>query len=74
VDKAVDMVGNYPNYDGRLSGFLLGEEKMRGKGSIAVLKQGKGKIILFSMAPQFRAMTHGSYKLVFNSIFWSATD
>ena len=62
----------YPNYDLRLSGFLLGHEYIQGKGSIAMQKMGKGRVILFSMTPQFRAMTHGSYKLVFNAIFWAA--
>lgn len=66
------MAGRYPDYDPRLSGFLLGPEYIQGKGSIAVQEIGKGRIILFSMAPQFRAMTHGSYKLVFNAIFWAA--
>lgn len=65
------MVGKYPDYDPRLSGFLLGEDRLLGKGSIAVQNSGKGRIILYSMAPQFRAMTHGSYKLLFNAIFWS---
>ena len=66
------MIGKYPNYDPRLSGFLLGPEHIQGKGSIAIQKMGKGRVILFSMTPQFRAMTHGSYKLVFNAIFWAA--
>ncbi len=66
------MHGRYPSYDSRLSGFLLGEEHLQGKGSIAVQPMGDGRAILFSMTPQFRAMTHGSYKLVFNAIFWSA--
>lgn len=68
------IIGQFPKYDARLSGFLLGEEQLRGKGSIALQELGQGKVILFAMAPQFRAMTHGSYKLIFNAIFWSATD
>ncbi|MCG8607060.1 hypothetical protein MJD09_19010, partial [bacterium] len=65
------MHGRYPDYDPRLSGFLLGPEKIQGKGSIAVQPMGAGRVILFAMTPQFRAMTHGSYKLVFNAVFWS---
>lgn len=64
------MVGRYPDYDPRLSGFLLGPEYLQGKGSIAVQPVGKGRVILYSMTPQFRAMTHGSYKLLFNAFFW----
>jgi hypothetical protein len=66
------MHGRYPDYDPRLSGFLLGPERIQGKGSIAVQPTGAGRVILFAMTPQFRAMTHGSYKLVFNAVLWSA--
>ncbi len=66
------MIGRYPDYDPRLSGFLLGPEHIQGKGSIAVQTVGRGRVILFSMAPQFRAMMHGTYKLMFNAIFWAA--
>ena len=67
-----DFPGNYVDYDPRLSGFLLGPEHLQGKASIAVQQIGNGRVVLFSMAPQFRAMTHGAYKLVFNAIFWAA--
>ena len=66
-----EMVGKYPNYDPRLSGFLLGEKLLLGTGAIAVQPMGKGRVILFSMAPQFRAMTHSNYKLLFNAMFWA---
>ena len=77
VPKAItgvgpEMVGRYPDYDPRLSGFLLGPEHIQGKGSVAVQSMGSGRTILFSMTPQFRAMMHGTYKLMFNAIFWAA--
>ena len=70
--RVAEMVGRYPDYDPRLSGFLLGPEHIQGKGSIAIQSLGSGRVILFSMTPQFRAMTHGTYKLMFNAIFWAA--
>ncbi|MFQ5675369.1 MAG: M14 family zinc carboxypeptidase [bacterium] len=72
TEGSPEMVGRYPDYDPRLSGFLLGPEHIEGKGAIAVQSIGQGRAILFSMNPQFRAMTHGTYKLVFNAIFWAA--
>ena len=72
IGSGPEMVGKYPDYDPRLSGFLLGPEHIQGKGSVAVQSVGHGRVILFSMTPQFRAMTHGTYKLIFNAIFWSA--
>jgi len=52
-----------------LSGFMIGQEHLQGAGAIAVQKIGKGGAILFSFRPQFRAMTYGSYRLIFNAVF-----
>jgi hypothetical protein len=67
-----EIVGRYPDYDPRLSGFLLGQERIQGEGAILVQPVEKGRVILYGINPQFRAMTHGAYKLIFNAIFWSA--
>ena len=72
IGQGPQMAARYPHYDARVSGFLLGEKHLRGKGAIAIQPLGSGRAILFSMNPQFRAMTHGSYKLIFNAIFWAA--
>ncbi|NOY36185.1 MAG: hypothetical protein GXO83_01260 [Chlorobi bacterium] len=72
--KSPRMAGMYPDYDPRMSGFLLGPEKMEDKGSLAVQDFGKGRVVLFSMAPEFRAMTHAGYKLIFNAIYWAAEE
>jgi hypothetical protein len=64
-------IGIYPEYDARLSGFLLGEDFMQGSGAVVVQPSGKGKVVLFSYLPQFRGMTHAAFKQVFNTLFWS---
>jgi len=48
---------------------MIGQEHLQGAGAIAVQKIGKGGAILFSFRPQFRAMTYGSYRLIFNAVF-----
>lgn len=63
--------GRYPEYDCRLSGFLLGSDLMQGAGALAVQPMGKGKVVLFSYLPQFRGMTHGTFKQIFNALYWS---
>lgn len=73
-EKGPKFVAKYPEYDPRLSGFLLGPEHMQGKGAVAVQPFGKGKVILFSYLPQFRVMTHGTFKQIFNAIFWSTRN
>ena len=65
------MAAKYPDYDPRLSGFMLGQKYLQGAGAVAVQNVGKGRVIMFAFRPQFRALTYGSSKLLFNAIFWS---
>jgi len=52
-----------------MSGRLIGEEYMKGKGALAEVPYGRGKIILFGFRPQFRASTPVTFKLFFNSLY-----
>lgn len=66
-----EIIGTFPQYNPLMSGYLIGPEQLYGAGSIAVQNIGKGRVILFAFRPQFRAMTDGTYKLLFNAIFWA---
>lgn len=58
----------------RLSGFLLGEQYLSGKPAQATVSVGEGRLILFNTLPQFRCMTHSSYKQLFNAILWAVAE
>jgi len=64
-----EVVVSYPKQDILESGRLIGEDKLRGKAAMISAQFGKGKIILIGFRPQHRSQTHGTYKLVFNSLF-----
>jgi hypothetical protein len=68
----LEMVGVYPESNVRMSGFLLGPEYLENAGALAAQKLGKGEVVLFSFRPQFRDMTDGGYKLLFNAVFIAA--
>jgi hypothetical protein len=63
-----EVVVSYPERDIMESGWLIGEEKIKRKSAMVIAKHGKGKIALIGFRPQHRAQTHGTYKLLFNSL------
>jgi hypothetical protein len=50
------------------SGWLIGEEKITGKTAMVSVKHKDGKAVLIAFRPQNRAQTHGTFKLVFNTL------
>jgi len=55
-----------------LSGWLLGAEKIAGKGAIVEVKRGKGRIVMFGFRPQYRGQSIATLPFLFNAIESSA--
>ncbi|MEE2821906.1 MAG: M14 metallopeptidase family protein [Acidobacteriota bacterium] len=66
-------IANFPKQDLLLSGWITGAEHLAGKTAVAEIKLGKGTIILIPFRAQFRAQSRSTYKLVFNSLYYSTT-
>jgi hypothetical protein len=64
-------VAAYPNFNPLMSGWIEGEKRIRQKGALWDVKLGKGHVILFGFKPQHRAQSHGTFKLLFNTIYYS---
>ena len=64
-------VAAYPNFNPLMSGWIEGEKRIREKGALWDIKLGKGHVILFGFKPQHRAQSHGTFKLLFNAIYYS---
>ncbi len=50
------------------SGWLLGEQVIAKKAAAVSVKYGDGKVVVLGFRPQHRDQTHGTFKLVFNSL------
>jgi hypothetical protein len=51
------------------SGWLIGEHVIAKKAAALTVAHGDGRVVLLGFRPQHRDQTHGTFKLVFNSLF-----
>ncbi|MFB3068229.1 MAG: M14 metallopeptidase family protein [Acidobacteriota bacterium] len=64
-------VVQYSSEDLLLSGWITGEELLADKTALAEFRLEKGKLILIGFRTQFRAQTRGTYKFLFNSLYYA---
>ncbi len=68
-NERYEVVASYSDREILESGWLIGEEKLKRKTAMVVARYELGKVILIGFRPQHRAQTHGTFKLVFNSLY-----
>ena len=69
-DKAPVVIAKYPGGSLLMSGYLIGEKYLQNKASAVEVPLGKGKVILLGFGVQNRAQPHGTFKLLFNSLYY----
>ena len=62
----VRVIARYAKENVLLSGWLLGEEKLRGQIALAEVTVGKGRVVLFGFRPQHRGQAWGTLPLIWN--------
>jgi hypothetical protein len=71
--EKVEIAARYGEDRLLLSGWISGADHIAGHGAIAVVKHGRGQVVLFGFRPQYRAQTIATYPLIFNALKQSAS-
>ncbi len=68
ADANVRVVARYAKENVLMSGWLLGEDKLRGQIALAEVGVGKGRIVLFGFRPQHRAQSWATLPFIWNAL------
>lgn len=68
TDPSVRVIARYAKENLLRSGWLLGEEKLKGQIALAEAPLGKGRIVLFAFRPQHRGQTWGTLPFIWNAL------
>jgi len=67
-DSKVRVVARYAKENVLRSGWLLGEDKLRGKIALAEVTLGKGRVVLFAFRPQHRGQAWVTLPFIWNAM------
>ncbi|HEY2963298.1 MAG TPA: M14 family metallopeptidase [Pyrinomonadaceae bacterium] len=70
----VRVIARYAKENVLLSGWLLGEDKLRGQIALAEVGVGKGRVVLFAFRPQHRGQSWATLPLIWNVLSSAATS
>jgi hypothetical protein len=68
ADANVRVVARYAKENVLMSGWLLGEDKLRGQIALAEVSVGKGRIVLFGFRPQHRGQSWATLPFIWNAL------
>jgi hypothetical protein len=74
ADANVRVIARYAKENVLRSGWLLGEDKLRGHIALAEVGLGKGRVVLFGFRPQHRGQAWGTLPFIWNVLSSAASS
>jgi len=65
-------IARYATEELRRSGYLAGGNRLAGTLAAAEVPMGRGRIIVLGFRPQHRGQTWGTFKMIFNALYYAA--
>ena len=72
AEKKTKAVGWFSGSDVLSSGWAWGQQYLDGGTAIAEASVGEGKVVLLGPEVNFRDQPHGTYKLLFNGLYYGS--
>jgi len=72
-EKGPVTIAKYPADDILMSGYLKGDKYLKNAVAAADVPLGKGRVILLGFGVEQRGQPHGTFKLLFNSLYYGAS-
>jgi hypothetical protein len=63
-----EVIVRFADRDLLESGWLIGQDRIAKKAAMVAAKLGEGRVVLIGFRTQHRAQTHGTFKLLFNTL------
>jgi hypothetical protein len=73
TDTKVRVVARYAKDNLLLSGWLLGEDKLRGKVALAEVPFGRGRVVVFGFRPQHRGQAWATLPFIWNAMTFAGS-
>jgi hypothetical protein len=67
--KKADVVSTYPESDVLASGYLKGEDHIKGTANVVSFDIGKGKVVTYGSEITFRSLPRSSFNLLYNAVY-----
>jgi hypothetical protein len=72
--KAPATIAKYPGSNLLMSGYLKGEKYLQNTVAAADVSLGKGRVVLLGFGVEQRGQPHGTFKLLFNSLYYGSQE
>ena len=69
-----EVIAKYPDKNPLMSGWIIGEKNLFHKSAVVDIPFGNGHVILIGFNVIQRAQAYGTFKILFNSIFYGASE